>query len=331
MSTIIEREQLEASINLAAKTITIGEASELYALFSDYFTVQLKTRPLVVISSQLDMGLSPTPYRYVFNRIDLERYRGAIDKLAKIIGQMDGQSKSSAWHTVYDDGEQKLLILLLGAEGQQNFWGLLNVDSVKCSEMEFLNHLARLFIAAWKNVGRFNRLKCFENLSYVDDVTGLYNQRKIHLDLNRKLAVCDGQGSSLAVLFIDIDHFKRVNDTYGHSVGTKVLRQVANLLRTIFRETDLIYRYGGDEFIVMLNGIGESAIKTIGERIIADLRRHKFTVADKHFISLSVSVGIAQYPQDADRQNILEAADVLLYAAKKAGRGCFRFNNTSFL
>ena len=124
---------------------------------------------------------------------------------------------------------------------------------------------------------------------------------------------------------MDIDHFKKVNDNYGHLVGTKLLESVAKDIKSQLRESDISYRYGGDEFVVILVNSDAVAGKIVGERILQLIKERKYEVDlknEKKLINLSVSIGVAEFPSDAvNSQEILSIADRMMYEAKESGRG----------
>jgi diguanylate cyclase (GGDEF)-like protein/PAS domain S-box-containing protein len=159
-----------------------------------------------------------------------------------------------------------------------------------------------------------------ERLAFTDPLTGLTNRTSFNrrLDLAVEQAEREG-GGSLAVLYIDLDDFKLVNDSFGHEAGDQLLRETASRLRARSREVDLIGRQGGDEFLVMLAGMDADAAERVARNLIDELRA-PFAVlgADVH---LSASVGISLYPFDASSgEELLKHADVAMYAAKQAGR-----------
>jgi len=127
----------------------------------------------------------------------------------------------------------------------------------------------------------------------------------------------------IGLLYVDLDHFKAVNDTYGHPVGDALLVAVAERLTAVVRPGDLIARMGGDEFTVILNGASDAA-PAIAERIVASLAE-PFAI-EGHPILVGASVGVAATPPaSVTPQDLLDAADRALYRAKQSGRGCWRF------
>ena len=130
--------------------------------------------------------------------------------------------------------------------------------------------------------------RCFRDLAYRDDVTGLYNQRKLHKDLDESVRNFHDYDSRFYVFFLDIDHFKDINDNYGHLMGTKILLRIAELLKDVLRENDLVYRYGGDEFVIIIPDVDHELALGIGRRILVALEGQRFGIAN---FRLSVSIG----------------------------------------
>jgi len=160
-----------------------------------------------------------------------------------------------------------------------------------------------------------------EHMAHHDSLTGLPNRAQFQLQLEHGLAYARRHGSLLAVLFIDIDHFKTINDTLGHDAGDQVLAQFAQRLRQCVREVDTVARQGGDEFIVLLTELhtGQDA-QQVAEKIMAALAA-PFPVRDE-LLSVAASIGVAVYPDDdQDIDVLVDKADLAMYAAKQRGRG----------
>ncbi|HEY7120042.1 MAG TPA: response regulator [Tepidisphaeraceae bacterium] len=164
-----------------------------------------------------------------------------------------------------------------------------------------------------------------QTLAITDDLTGLFNRRQAMLRLEEHWAMCDRYGKALSVLTIDIDHFKRVNDTYGHGAGDSILRGVADALRECVRTTDIVCRLGGEEFLVILPSQTAQEAEVCAQRSRQAVAARVFDCDGRH-LRVTVSVGIstrrADMPQCAD---LLKEADEALYAAKQAGRDAVRF------
>lgn len=157
-------------------------------------------------------------------------------------------------------------------------------------------------------------------LATIDALTGLPNHRALAEFLNAELARASAEQSACSLLFIDIDHFKLVNDRYGHLVGDAVLRQFGELVATTLRSTDRLGRRGGEEFIAVLPGTSASNAYTVSERIRQNVERHSFIYEGQN-LRLTCSLGSVTYPDDADGLDILlMLADAAMYAAKRLGR-----------
>ncbi|HLH87016.1 MAG TPA: diguanylate cyclase [Xanthobacteraceae bacterium] len=158
-----------------------------------------------------------------------------------------------------------------------------------------------------------------------DDLTRLINRATFRERLGEALSLARQSGRGVAVMYLDLDHFKDVNDSRGHDVGDRVLADAARRMRMAVRATDTVARLGGDEFAVILSFLdNEKTADDIGARLVA-------AIAEPYAIDamparIGVSIGIALYPQDGGAADeLLQQADRALYAAKRAGRGTYRF------
>lgn len=170
-----------------------------------------------------------------------------------------------------------------------------------------------------------NAQEKLSHIAYYDALTNLPN-RNLFLDrLDHALAKARRDNRELALLFIDLDHFKRVNDTLGHQVGDLMLRSAAQRLKKQLRETDTLCRIGGDEFIVIVENIqSKSDVETLSEKLLAALEKPlKLGVVD---VVPSGSIGISLFPEDShDRNDLIKMADTAMYAAKGSGRNNYSF------
>lgn len=152
-------------------------------------------------------------------------------------------------------------------------------------------------------------------LSVTDKLTGLKNRRYFQEKLAEHITAYHHVGKPLSLLILDIDHFKKVNDTYGHQVGDEVLIQLAHVLTTQTREADIAARYGGEEFVVILPNTDSAESKSIAEQL-----RHTVELAQWQTGRLTVSIGIATCTAEDSETTILKNADQALYASKENGR-----------
>lgn len=166
----------------------------------------------------------------------------------------------------------------------------------------------------------------FEHLSRHDPLTGLPNRRVFFDRLERALINSQSSGKHLAVLFVDLDHFKSINDRYGHSLGDHVLKAVANLLRSATCENDSVARLGGDEFVIFFEAVEDAQhIVTILEKLHNRFQLPLFI--DGHEVRVNASMGVSMFPRDGnDIEALVQHADHAMYAAKKSGRNTYSFD-----
>jgi diguanylate cyclase (GGDEF)-like protein len=157
-----------------------------------------------------------------------------------------------------------------------------------------------------------------QHLSFTDDVTGLYNRRFFSLRLEEEVSRFRRFHRPLSVALLDLDGFKEVNDGLGHAAGDTTLRETAELLRLHSRGINLICRYGGDEFAVLLVETSKAGARRYADRIRHVLETHRFA----HAHPITASIGVASLPEDVDSsaESLLRAADASLYEAKRAGK-----------
>jgi diguanylate cyclase (GGDEF)-like protein len=154
-----------------------------------------------------------------------------------------------------------------------------------------------------------------------DPLTGVQNRAALASAVEREVETSRRHGTSLAMLVIDIDHFKHINDNYGHSFGDDVLRAVATTAGTTIRRCDEIFRFGGEEFVVLANYTDEQGARQLAERIRRDIEAIG-TVSGRD-VCVTVSIGVALMPPGIRSEQLFERADQALYRAKQAGRNRF--------
>jgi len=174
--------------------------------------------------------------------------------------------------------------------------------------------LCRHLGLALRNLGR---LKQVEHLAYLDDLTHLYNTRYLDVVLERELA----GGRPFTLLFMDIDHFKAVNDQHGHLSGSRLLVEVARVLRSCVRDEDILVRYGGDEYVMLLVGIDSGGGLKVAERIRRALEDHRFLSREATPVRITSSIGLAAFPEHArTKAEIIDLADRAMYRGKRTTR-----------
>jgi diguanylate cyclase (GGDEF)-like protein len=184
---------------------------------------------------------------------------------------------------------------------------------------DILDHLVR---GAQQASRWLRRLDSAQALLYQDEVTGLYNYRYLDVALDSEFKRLQRFHLPFSLLFIDLDNFKQVNDTHGHLTGSSILRQVGTQIKIAVRDVDVVIRYGGDEFVVVLIGTNSAQALLAAERVRSCVERHDFKAENSaEVIRLSTSIGVASCPEHGrDKFTIISLADETMYVAKRSGK-----------
>lgn len=292
----------------------------LFSKGADYFFDLLTNFITKSVSSKNIILSVPTAQMSTFHA----RYiKGEKTLLSSIEGRLSDysfvQQIKALRSEYYEEPSGNVIYFWLTYYREQDYFLAINSSSDIRSDLCFLEQYFSIYFS---NLVSWDRQIQMSELVHIDDVSGLFNQRKMHVDLDYLITESTARKESFAVLFLDIDHFKNVNDKHGHLIGTALLMQVASRLRGVVRERDLLYRYGGDEFVVFLPQIDESMAFKVAIRILDSIRKVPYKIEDLDLISLNISVGVAVFPTDAESKvEILELADKVMYQAKNQGRG----------
>lgn len=154
----------------------------------------------------------------------------------------------------------------------------------------------------------------------MDSLTQLYNRRFLGSVLKREIELCRRRNIGFAVLMIDVDHFKRINDEHGHEAGDQVLQQIAAQLLGNSRAGDFVFRYGGEEFLIVLAEADHAVALRVGEKLRKCIEETEMLLPNDRRLRVTVSVGIAASDGHPDYERIVERADAALYQAKNGGR-----------
>lgn len=211
--------------------------------------------------------------------------------------------------------------LLVAQQGLALLFSLSEVAAAGLLLWALLAGMVWLMLGIWLQ----EALRQVQFLAYHDPLTGLINRTALLSGLPRMLAESRRSGHPLAVLYLDLDRFKNINDSLGHEAGDQLLVEVARRLKASVRETDSVARLGGDEFVLVLGQLSDPRdAATVAGKLIQSLA--KPMRIGTQTLHTGTSIGIALFPDDAEQEALLlKHADCALYAAKSAGRGCFQF------
>ncbi len=197
---------------------------------------------------------------------------------------------------------------------------LVNADIAQFNEQEifFLQALCDYAAIAIENARWVEKI---QELTITDDCTGLYNARHLYKTLETEVYRSARFGYEFSVLFIDLDHFKQVNDTHGHLIGSRLLAEIGYLVKAQLRLIDFAFRYGGDEFVVLLPQTGKDQALVVAKRLRDGLRASSFCRDEGLNLNVRASIGLATYPHDArDAHDIIRQADEMMYLVKNTTR-----------
>jgi diguanylate cyclase (GGDEF)-like protein len=186
------------------------------------------------------------------------------------------------------------------------------------ADLKILSTIADFAAIAIENARYFERVR---ELVITDDLTGLYNAKHLLEHLDHEVDRARRYGTPLSLVFLDVDHFKGVNDTHGHLVGSRVLAEMGRLIRTCVRSSDVAARYGGDEFVIVLPNTGKHGALTMASHLRQRVKEHYFLSEQGYRIRVTASFGVATCPEDAQTKlALIRLADQAMYRVKESTR-----------
>lgn len=209
--------------------------------------------------------------------------------------------------------------------------GVLNLadktedNSFSCEDIALIELFSQLVGASIGNIKMFEKM---QHQATTDGLTGLVNHRSFYETLEKELWRSRRYGGLISLIMIDVDNLKKINDTYGHRAGDRVIRKISRKIKECIRQIDTAARYGGDEFAVILPNTSLSDAVVAAERMV-DMVAKSPAIWKKKQIELSISVGLGQYDADTNPEDITSHSDQALYTAKKAGKNMVRIFDPS--
>ncbi len=185
---------------------------------------------------------------------------------------------------------------------------------------ELLLRLKRVLNERRLNQERIQMLEKLKKLSITDGLTQLFNSRHFYSQLKGEIERFNRYGHMLSLLLLDIDHFKDFNDTFGHLEGDKILVHIGRIIRDCLRKMDTAYRYGGEEFTIILPGTHGEEARIVAERLRSDVAAENFTSGNASKMNITISIGVTQYYQEEVITSFVQRADQAMYQSKQTGR-----------
>lgn len=209
--------------------------------------------------------------------------------------------------------------------GENGEWLHFTAANIKNSEGEIIGAIETLMNISARKKAEFElmeRERIYKELSITDSLTGLHNSRHFYSELEKALETSRRYNHKFTICFFDLDDFKKLNDNHGHLMGDKVLETFGALVRSSLRTLDTGYRYGGEEFAILLPSTDYDGSFVVADRIRESLSNYQFRLKDGQTFNTTVSIGITEYLTGDSVESIMNRADDALYQAKRQGKNC---------
>jgi len=298
IATTLDRERLVETATSGFLALCVADATALFTREQD--TLNLAGWAGVPEDERAALSQAVTP-----------QVLAALSEMNRAGHELELTQVPGPWETAFllpiIDGETPLgaVLLLFGGD-------------IPEAGVEAGAYLGRHLALALKNLGKFAEV---EDLVYLDDLTHLFNSRYLELVLDKEFKNATRAEKPFSLLFLDLDYFKSVNDTHGHVVGSKLLVEVARVLKGCVRDNDVVCRWGGDEYVLLLRGTDSGGALKVAERIRRAVESHRFLAREGFGLNITTCIGIATYPEHAtEKDGLLDFADRAMYRGKKGTR-----------
>lgn len=270
--------------------------------------------------------------RYSLQDINIVRFPWIKQQLKDngvvLVSNVDELAKEAEAEKIFLLNQQVKSVLIIPLKRQEHNIGFLRIDYVS-NKKKFDESFTKILMTIGNILGEAHIKICsekkMEKMAYYDQLTNIPNRQMFSKCINQVIEKSHQNGGLFGIIFLDLDSFKIVNDTLGHHYGDKILIMIADRLAKCIRKTDTVCRFGGDEFLIMLNDVTCKAdIETVAAKIIKQLEQPLY-IEEQEF-NITASVGISIFPVDGmDNDTLIKNADIAMYKAKTSGRNQFVF------
>ncbi len=294
------------------KSILKSKSPKHYKEVLEFFRDELLVDQAFIWREQVAIpqpGRDGEPLRQKFLAI----HKTSLEEFSVYCKKFERVNFSTAMHF-----DENLLYMKLTADNGEHFCFAIKGYPVFLKKDEVCAHMFVKRMAGLMNM--IDTLDEIQTMNFEDDVTGLYNQRYLNILLDQEIERYKRSNVSFSVLFIDVDHFKMVNDKNGHMVGSQVLKEIGQIIKKSVRTVDFCFRYGGDEFLTVLTSTTTEQATAVANRICRSVRETPFIVDGKR-VQVTLSIGVACFPEHAQtKEKILQVADEAMYCGKNLSR-----------
>jgi len=306
----VNLKKLEQKLNSIIKKI--GNEIELKRQYEITEEIsQLQDDLLIVTDSNKVPIYANKIFLDFFNIASLDIFNKTYDDIASIFVKEEGffypEDKKKCMEELLNLSSDKRVVSILNKDSETNFF-IISIKQIPITSHTIITFTEITEIAREKNKYKYK--------AYTDELTGLYNRAYYNIEIKKEIARCQREQQPLSYILFDIDHFKQINDDYGHQIGDTVLVELAKIINTNTRVTDTFVRWGGEEFVQILpNTMIENAVNVA--EYLRELIQSCIFIND---IRLTCSFGVAEFSKDDNQNNLIQKADDALYRAKKNGR-----------
>ena len=309
----------------------VALAVSLMIMKNDYAqkrTEQLENK-IESYNHRLQEIIKSSPFPIVISRLSDDKLLMANDNAVKLFGLKPEELDRYHLKDFFADGDNRQILnerlekekevhdfelLAKAVNGETPFWLLTSANIID------FNYDIALYCSFQDITSRKNRENILKNQAIRDPLTSLYNRRYFEEEVNRRIAKAQAEHKKFSVLMIDADHFKRVNDTYGHKTGDKVLIELSSTTEKSLRQDDIVARYGGEEFVVFLPDLSAEEAKIVADRLRETIAKIVVYSDQDDPVQFTVSIGISSSDISDNIDILIKTSDEALYRAKESGR-----------